>query len=589
MAVEAYITLVSLFTFLALVLSGRMPADATLLLVMVALMVFGVLTPQEALAGFSNPALFVIASFYVVSSAVRESGALQWMVQRWLGRTQDLSKALPRVILPVSAVSGFISNTPVVAMFIPQLQDWGRRHGVAASKLLLPLSYASILGGTCTLIGTSTNLLISGMLDDAGMADQLSLFAPAWVGVPLVLVGLLYFATLGRRWLPECDDVVEKLNDARRYAVMMRVDEQGPLVGKTIMEAGLRDLQHSFLAELHSGKHIMPAVPPETQLSAGDVLVFVGQPETITELREIRGLAAEDDQLHKLDVPTSSRAVVEAVLAPRSTMVGKTVKQVGFRSNYGGVILSISRGGEIIKGKIGQIILQAGDTLLIEAARGFIKRHRYKPEFLLLSRIDHVRLPDTSKAPITMGSLALFLVVVVMKWVPISAAAMVLVAVLLAGKCISVQNARNSLDLRVVGAIGASLALGLAMQKTGLAQLAAEGILSAGGGHPWLSLALLYMAAVLITETVTNNAAAVLLFPLAIAMAESLQISPLPLIMTIMYGASASFITPFGYQTNLMVQGPGGYQAADYVRVGLPLSVLVGVCVVALVPFVWPF
>ena len=490
---------------------------------------------------------------------------------------------------PVALISSVISNTPVVAIFIPLIQDWCRRHNITASKLLIPLSYASILGGTCTLIGTSTNLLVVGMLQGTPEADELSLFTPALVGLPLVVIGVLYFVVLGHRLLPARQGISESTPDSREYAVSMRVEEGGALSGMTIADAGLRHLQHSFLSELQSKGHVIPAVGPEEILKDNDILVFVGQPEAVSELRQFRGLVPAEGEILKLDVPYSSRALIEAVVSPTSNLVGKTVKESTFRTLFGGVILSVSRNGQRISQKVGSIVVRSGDTLLLEAARGFVRRHRYNRDFLLLSRIDDATIPNLSKAPVALGLLGLFIVLVVTGSLSLIAASLLLVIALGATKCISLEFAQRSVDMRLLLAIGASLALGFALQKTGLAGLAAQGIMSLADGNPYINLLLLYVVTVIVTELITNNAAAVLMFPLAQSLSLELDASLLPFVMTIMFAASASFLTPFGYQTNLMVQGPGGYQFGDYFRVGILLSLLVGATVVFLVPIVWPF
>ena len=588
MSLDALITLGVLLVFLGIIIRGRLAVDFALAGAMVALLVFGVLTPNEAFSGFSNPALFIIACFYVVASALKESGALHWWVMRLLGNSGSIKGAIPRIMGPVALSSSMISNTPVVAIFIPLIQDWARRHKLSVSKLLIPLSYASILGGTCTLIGTSTNILVVGMLQSTPEANSLSLFSPALIGIPLVILGIVYFVVIGHRLLPDRGGVVESMPDTREYAVSMRVEEGGPLAGMSIAEAGLRHLQFSFLSEIQSKGHIIPAVGPEEILSGNDILIFVGQPEGVSELRQFRGLVPAEGEVLKLDVPYSSRALIEAVISPVSNLVGKTVKASSFRTMFGGVILSVSRNGDRINQKVGSIVLRAGDTLLLEAARGFVRRHRYSRDFLLLSRIDDASIPDVSKAPIALGLLGLFVVVVVSGLMSLVASSLLLVVALAATGCISMEFAQRSIDFRVLLAIGASLALGFALQKTGLADIAAQGIILLADGNPFLNLVLLYLATVMATELITNNAAAVLMFPLAQALSVELDASLLPFVMIIMFAASASFLTPFGYQTNLMVQGPGGYHFADYFRVGILLSLMVGVTVVLLVPLFWP-
>ena len=589
MNVDALITLVILLAFLVLTVTGRLAVDIALAAAMTGLLLFGVLTPMEAFKGFAHPAIYTIACFYIVSAALKESGALHWWVARWLGKHATPQSAMPRIMAPIAFVSSIISNTPVVAIFIPLLQDWAKRKGISVSKLLIPLSYAAILGGTCTLIGTSTNILLMGLLEGTTEAQSLYFFSPAIVGIPLVIIGIIYFMVLGHRLLPERKGAAEVVTEARQYGVSMRVVAGGALSGVSIADAGLRQLQYSFLAEIQSEGRIIPAVGPEEMLSDNDILVFVGQPDAVSELRQFPGLVPAEGQAHKLDIPHSSRTLIEAVVAPASYMVGKTVKQASFRTQFGGAILSVSRNGQRIEHKVGSIVLRAGDTLLLEAARGFVRRHRYSRDFLLLSRLDDISIPNVERAPTALGLLAIFIGLVVTGILPLVVAALLLVAALAVSQCISIDAAQRSIDMRVLLAIGASLALALALQKTGLADLAGQGLLSVAGANPVINLLVLYIATVAVTELITNNAAAVLMFPLAQVLSAQLDVSLLPFVMVIMFGASASFLTPVGYQTNLMVQGPGGYQFTDYFKVGILLSILVGITVVTMVPMVWAF
>lgn len=589
MSAAALITLVTLATFLVVSLSGKVAVDIALFIAMTALLLFGVLTPSEAFLGFANPALFVIACFYVVSAAIKESGALTWWVSRLLGRSSRLTQIVPRLILTVSAASSVVANTPIVSIFIPQIQDWGRRHKISASALMMPLSFAAILGGTCSLIGTSTNVLLVGMMQGRPELDSLHLFSPALIGIPLILMFIVYYLVIGHRLLPDRQGVSDVARDAREYAMPMQVDPNGILAGKTIAEAGLRHMQHSFLSEIQTENRIIPAVGPDELIHGGDILVFVGQPEAISELRQVRGLKPAESNVFKLDVPYSSRSLIEAVISPASNLVGKNIKESKFRTQFGGAILAVSRNGEKINLKVGDIVLRPGDTLLIEASSDFLKRHRYRRDFLLLSRLDDTTLPNLEKAPIAIGLLGVFIVLTFSGVVPLVTASLLLVCGLGVTGCISLEYAQRSIDIRVLMAIGASLALGFALQKTGLADSAAQIITHIGGDNPYLNLLLLYLVTVLATELITNNAAVVLMFPIALSLSESLEASLLPFVISIMFGASMSFMTPFGYQTNLMVQGPGGYHSLDYLKVGSLLTLLSAAIVLTLTPLIWPF
>ncbi len=591
MGIDAIITLAILVIFIISIVTNRVPVDVALLTAMVLLIVFKVVSPTEALLGFSNPAIFIIACFYVVSAAVRESGALHWWVMRLLGDNKSLSVFLPRLMAPVAAISSLMSNTPVVAMFIPFLRDWADRHKLSLSKVLIPLSFASILGGLCTLIGTSTNIIVVGLLQSTPEANALSLFSPAVIGIPIIIFGIIYFALFGDKLLPnrKNGEVEADVSDPRQYAVSMKIEAGGALSGKTISNSGILKLNYSLLSEIRTVGKVVTSIRSNRVLKDNDILIFIGQPESVTELRQIPGLSTINDQSSKMEAPTNSRALVEAILASNSSMVGKTVKRSMFRSRFGSVIVSVSRNGRQIKKEVAKIRLRAGDLLLIEAPKGFVSLYRHSRDFLLLSRLDGITLPDTSKAAVTLGILSIYLVSIVSGFLSLLAGSMLLVLLLGVTKCISLDQAQRSIDGRVLLAIGASLSLGVAIQTTGLADLAVTAIMSVAGGNLYLNLLILYISTVVATELITNNAAAVLMFPLAQIMSINLNASLLPFAIVIMFGASSSFMTPMGYQTNLMVQGAGGYTVRDFFKVGFGLSLIVGIMVVTIVPLVWPF
>ena len=589
MELEALLTLGTLVSFLFVALRGIVAVDIALVGVMTVLLLLGILTPTEAFGGFSNPALIVIACFYIVSAAVKETGALNWWVMKSLGKHKQASSIMPRIIFPTALISSVISNTPVVAIFIPQVQEWARRHNLSPSKVMMPLSFAAIIGGTLSLIGTSTNILLLGLLEGADIEIPFKLFSPALVGIPLILICTVYFALVGSRLLPDRRDVADIAEHARNYAVSMKVSEIGHVAGKSISEAGLRDLKYSYLAEVNSHGRIMPAVSPSEILQNGDILVFMGPPEAVSELREIPGLDPADKDFLKLELPSGNRSLIEAVVAPTSNLVGKTIKASKFRTTYGGAILAVSRHGEDLAGKVGSIVLAQGDTLLIESSPDFMKRHNYGRDFMLLANLDGTTLPDTAKAKTTLALLAVFVLVVFQGLLPISSASLGLTCALVLTKCISLENAQKSIDLRLLATIGSSLALGLAIQNTGLANAVADRIISFADGDVYLNLILLYLMTIILTESITNNAAIVIAFPIAQELSLAMDASLSPFLMAIMFGASMSFLTPFGYQTNLMVQGPGRYKPADYLKVGLPLSILCAIVVIALAPLIWPF
>ncbi len=580
------VSFITIATLVALA-SNRFPSDFTLLGAAGLLLVSSILTPAEALVGFSNPGIVTIAALYVVVGGLEESGSVAWLSRSVLGRPKRLSVAMFRLIVPAAIFSAFANNSPVVAMFTKAVQSWCKRSGFKASQLLLPLSYASILGGTCTLIGTSTNLVVDGLLRQSGH-EGFSLFELAWLGVPLTLLGCAYLLLFSRYLLPNRESASETFDQFREYLVEMRVDSDCELIDQTVEEAGLRHLPGLYLVEIGRGNEVIP-VSPHTQIHADDQLVFAGAVESVVELRHIKGLVSATTQTFKLTGDQQDRRLFEAVLAGASPTIGKSIRESRFRHRYNAAVLSVARNGKRLEGKIGEIILQAGDTLLLEAQKGFLFKYRNSREFLLVSRLSNSVNVRHERAPFALAIIAAMLCLVGFNVIELLQGAIISASLMLLSGCLSLEQARKSIDFRVLLIIACAFALGAAIQKVGLASLVAENALSLANSNPLTLLIIVYVMTVLLTETITNNAAAIIMFPIAFSAANAMGLSPTPFAVAVMIAASASFITPIGYQTNLMVQGPGGYRFSDYVRLGLPLSLLIGASAVSLIPFIWSF
>lgn len=585
---QGILTLATLFSVLSTLMLTRFSADLVLMAALALLLIVGVLTPSEALAGFGNPGVITIATLYVVAAGLKETGAVQWIARRLLGHPKTAKGAQLRMIAPTGILSAFMNNTAVVAMFIPAIQDWAQRLGISPSKLLLPLSYAAILGGTCTLIGTSTNLVVDGLLQSE-LDIHLGLFELAWVGVPLLLIGGAFLVLFGSRLLPDRGGVREELNQVREYGVEVEVVDSGPLVGKSIAEAGLRALNYGYLAEIERDDRLITAVEPDRVLQAGDRLYFIGAPECASELRRIQGLKPASGNVHKLDVANHQRCLVEVVLGPEFPALGKTIRDSQFRTRFNAVIFSLAREESGVPGKLGDITFRVGDTLLLETSHQFVEQYRFRRDFLLVSALNDSTPPDFRKAPTALGILALMVLISASGLLPIMEAAFLAAGGMIVSGCLTASRARRSLDLPVLVVIAASFALGNAMTVTGAADWVVSGLLGIGELSPWQVLVLVYLLTVMFTELITNNAAAVLMFPIALALAQKLDVSVLPFAVAVMFAASASFITPLGYQTNLMVYGPGRYKFSDYVKIGVPLSLIAGAVSVTLIPVVWSF
>ncbi len=568
--------------------AGRGTPDMVTTAGLTLLLVTGVLTPAEALAGFANPGMLTVAVLYVVVTGLTETGAVDWIGQTLLGRPRSATHARWRLMAPSAALSTVLNNTPLVAILIPAVQDWAKRYRLELSRLMIPLSYATIAGGTCSLIGTSTNLVVDGLYRAHG-GTGLGLFEPAWIGVPVVVVVIGFLLAAGHWLLPRRPPADLDFADVRQYTAEMLVPAGSPLAGKGVEEAGLRQLPGLFLIEIERGEQIMPAVSSHELLRAGDRLVFAGIIDSVMDLHRLRGLTPATDQIFKLGGPRQDRCFVEAVLSDSGPLIGRSVREGRFRNRYNAAIIAVARNGERIRRKIGDIELQAGDTLLLECRPEFVEQQRNSRDFLLVSQIGNRRPLRHERAPLALGIVGAMVASVTLGWLTMLEAALMAAGVMLATHCTDIRTARAAPDWQVLVVIATSFGLAAALEKTGAASALAGGLIGLAQGDPWATLALVFVATALLTALATNNVAAVLVFPIAMAAAQEVQASPVPFVLTLMVAASASFATPIGYQTNLMVFNAGGYRLSDFLRVGIPITLAVGVVTVALTPLIWPF
>ena len=585
---QAVLTACVVFATLAALLFSQRGPDMAMIGGVVVLLAAGVLTPDDALKGMSNEGMITVAALFVVAAAVERTGALAALVDRALGRPQSLASAQLRTMVGPAALSAFMNNTPVVALMVPAIRDWAKKHRLSVSKLLMPMNAAVVLGGLCTLIGTSTNVVVSGLVA-AKTGHPLGMFEISWLGVPLLLAGFPYLIFASRHLLKDRRPAVSPSDDPRQYSLEMLVEAGSPLIGRSIEEAGLRGLDGLFLMEIDRGGHVMAAVAPTERLESGDRLVFVGVVDSVVELQKIRGLRPATDQVFKLDDPRSERTLIEAVVSNTCPLIGRTIREGRFRSTYDAVVIAVARNGERLQMKIGDITLEPGDTLLLEASAEFAEHQRSNRDFYLVSAVSNFTPPRHDQAWIACTVLAAMVLAATLELVPMVAAALVAAAVVVAMKCISSDEARQSIEWESLLLIAASFGLARAMEKTGLAEAIAQSTIAAAGDHPHVVLAAIYLVTMLFTELMSNNAAAVLTFPIAWQTAADLGVNPIPFVMAVTVAASCGFATPMGYQTNLMIYGPGGYKFSDYVRFGGPLNLLVMAITVALAPLIWPF
>jgi di/tricarboxylate transporter len=589
---EAWLTLAVVVGVVGLLVTERVPPPVAILGGVIVLLVARVVTPAEAFSGFSNPAPITVAALYVLAAGVEKTGALERLTARILGTGADGGmsdrRVLARLLVPVAGASAFLNNTPIVAMMAPNVVAWARRVGRSPSPFLIPISFATILGGALTLIGTSTNLVVSGLLEGAG-EGPLRLFELTPVTLPLAVVGLAMLILLAPTLLPARRAPSETMREGtRRFTLEMVVEPGGPLDGRTVAEAGLRNLQGSYLVELDRAERAIAPVGPDETLEGGDRLTFAGNVGRMVDLQRLPGLRSAEEVHFPSAIGGRGRRFFEAVIADGSPLANSTLKEVGFRARYGGAVVAIHRADERLPGKLGEIPLRPGDVLLILASDGFHARWREERDFLVVAPLDGETPPRREKAPIV-GVLALALFVTVGFGVLDILEAALLVAIgLVALRVLTPFEARQAIDLNVLVVIAASFGIGAAIESSGLADRIAEQVVGSldAFGDVGLLLGIL-LATVLLTELITNNAAAVLMFPIAMATAAQAGIEPHALAVAIAIGASASFLTPIGYQTNTIVYGMGGYRFGDFVRVGFPLTILAIVVTMALVPVYW--
>ena len=589
MELSAWITLAVLAVMVVALYTERVPPAPAVLGAVVVLMLIGVIEPEQAFAGFSNEAPIIVACLLIVARAVDVAGIMQPIVTRLFRGADSSTGILSRLLFPLAGISAFVNNTTLVAMTVPAVIDISARRSLPASRFLMPVSYAAILGGVVTTIGTSTNLTVSGLLAEAGM-EPLGLFEPTAVGLPIALVGVAVVILVVPRLLPDRTPVGGALAEGGRdFTVTMSVEPGGAADGASVSEAGLRQLQGVFLVEIgRDGRSIAP-VGPDERLQGGDLLTFVGRVDNIVDLQRVRGLAStEARQIGSL--AGTVHAFYEVVVGAGGDVVGQTLKQVDFRARYDAAVIAIHRAGQRVDAKLGDVPLRVGDTLLVLSDPGFRGRWRDRPDFLVIAPLSGIS-PRQPRRAWLIGAVFLgFVLATGSGLVPILQASIAAALIVIATGALTLRQARDAVDLQIIIMIAAAFGLGAAVSSSGLADTIAGGLVGVMSPLGALgALAAILIASMALTELLSNNAAAALMFPIGVATAVTLGVDPRPFVIVIMLGASLSFLTPIGYQTNLMVYGLGGYHFGDYARVGVPLNLMTIAMTLILVPIVFPF
>ena len=645
MTLAAWLTVAILLSLFVLLILTKLPPWVIFLGALTAAITLRLAPENELLLGFANSGVITVGALFIVAAGMYSTGAITMFADKLIGFPKSLRQAQLRILPPIALGSAFLNNTPLVAMMIPVIRDISRATRISVSKLLIPLSYASILGGASTLIGTSTNLIIAGLILDAIAAGEnvpglqpLNVFDPTWVGLPVALAGLLYLFFLSKKLLPE-SKMTGAISSARRlYRAEFVVEPNSPLVGKTLESAGfahpvgyeLSDLTHAAetLSENETKKPILvgmrrqlkkAVVEPigeaisskipklsegedsqtvdaseETQsmdeevLQPGAVLTFVATVDSLPELWRTIGLSPLVAPVPM--GPRHGHSLVEVVVAPDHPAVGNLVKELPTRKDppYKAKIVAISRNGEPPGVPLSDVRIQAGDNIILEVDDNFFYEFRHEREYLIMRRLRGFRIQRTDRAVIASIITLAMIVAAAFGWMSmLNAALLASFAMLLTG-CLTPRNAGRSVDFGTLIVLGSAVGLSSAVSATGLSDQIANVMVVIGGDNPYIALTAVFIGTSLLANMTTNAAAAAVMFPIALSLAGGLGLNFMPFAIILMMGASA-FVSPASYQTNLMVYGPGGYKFGDFVKMGLPLTLIVGVLSIILAPMVFGF
>ncbi len=569
-----------------------LPLDATALVSLGLLLGFDLVTAEQAVAGFSNPAVVTVLMMFILSEGLVQSGLVRRIGYRIAAYARDSSWRASAILLTLTGfISGFINNTAAVSIFIPVGTSLAEHYRISPSKVLMPLSYAAIVGGTCTLIGTSTNLLVSALAVQHGYA-AFTMFEFLWVGGVFFAVGMAYTLFVAIRWLPDRlgPSTLTGKYQMASYLTEVRVPEGSSLIGHTVLSEQISERYRINVLEILRGKQRIATDIRNTPLAEDDTLIIRGAMQDIVAFKEQRGLLLlSDTKLDDADISDANNILVEVQLSPMSRLVGQTLQEVEFRKRYGCFVLALNRTGEVMRDKLAWVALKPWDTLLVFGPRQRIEGLQGLEDFMPVKELS-VRLGLTKRWWVAAVTLPVVVLLAASGAMGILEAAILGVVFLLVAGAIRMQQAYTAIDWSVIFLLVAILPLGVAMEETGLASMIGEGIVAFGAPfHAIIVLSLVILVTSVLTAFITNNSAAVLMVPIALSVAGEMGVDGKPFLMAVAFAASLSFATPTGYQTNAMVLGPGGYKFMDYMKVGLPLTVILWLLATVLIPWMWPF
>ena len=582
------VLLLAVFLFV----TEKLPVDLVALLVMALLLVSGIISPAEGLSGFSNTATITVGAMFVLSAGLFRTGAVNFLgafVSQIF--TRNFWVAMLVVICVVGVLSAFINNTPVIAIFLPILLGVAKDTKISASKMLMPVSFASMLGGVCTLIGTSTNILVSSIAEKRGL-PPFSMFEFAPLGLIMFAVGTAYMLLVGIRLIPERrgkGDLTETfaLNEYLTEIILL----PGALsVGHKIKDAPLVHHLDIAILEIHRDKETIHQPTGEVVLCAGDVLLVRCDLEKIRALQEHEGVRLKPQaKWGDEGVTSEDYRLLEAVVSPRSGLIGSTLKKSAFRENYGATVLAMRHRGRLLREKLSDTVLSAGDLLLVEIHCERLNHFKRLPDFIVASERETVEF-RRSKVVFSIVIVAGVVLAASLNFAPIVVASVVGAILLILLGCITLEEAYQAIEWKIIFLLAGVLSLGIALEQTGSARLISSKVVSSVGAYGNVAVvSAFYLLTVILTSAMSNNATGALLAPIAIATAATLGVNPQPFLMAVVFAASASFMTPVGYQTNTMIYGPGQYKFIDFVRVGAPLNIILWLLTTLLIPVFWEF
>ena len=575
---------------MGLFVSGKLRVDIIALCVLAALLVLGLIRPDQALYGFTNQATATVAAMFVLSAGLVRTGLVRWFarqIDRLAGKNE--SRLILVLCVVIAFLSAFIVNTATVAIFIPVAIVLAKARKISTSRVLMPLSFASQFGGVCTLIGTSTNILVNSIAVERGLAPfGLFEFAPLGIAMSLVGIGYLLIMT---RWLPKRRGEVEQVDKYRLadYLAELRVTQKSPLIGKTWEQSKVSRDTKVELTNLFRGEKAASRAA-NTKIREDDLLLLSGNVDKLIEMQGKYGLELQENvRVNDQQLSSSEIKLAEALIPPRSNLIGNTLQDSGFFRRYKAIILAMQRRGKILRERLADIKLDTGDTLLIQGHRDDLSRLLNSANVIVTNELTELYMRK-DRAIIALLLLLMVIILAVFNIVPIVVAVLLGAGGMVLGRCVTVEEAYQAIDWKVIFLLGGIIPLGLALEQNGAALWLADTLLqSLGGFGPLMFLAALYLITAVLTETMSNNAAAAILAPIAITLALSMNVDPRPFLIAITFAASTSFATPMGYQTNTMIYAPGGYRFSDFIRIGGPLNLIFLGVAVLLIPMLWPF